>query len=156
MKYLDFNNWVTEAANSEQIWLVQFTLKSGMSLRDTASCKLRTTSCTVAVFPVPGTPLIYIHLEHNLQFFTHIQHIYLTLFLLRFAFSWKQFNTHVELLRILLAPVYGSLQASKLQRLRQKSHSCFISPCQGFERQTMWTKRSKNEHSRHVECLWKK
>lgn len=39
--------------------------KGGISSMSAACCRQRITSWTVAVFPVPGTPEIYIHLKHK-------------------------------------------------------------------------------------------
>lgn len=62
---VQFQNLGQRSSKFQTNLSVQSTWKSGTFLCDTASCKLRTTSCTVAVFPVPGTPLIYMHLEHT-------------------------------------------------------------------------------------------
>jgi hypothetical protein len=62
---LKFQNLGYKSSQLQTNLSIQSTWKSGMFLCDTASCKLRTTSCTVAVFPVPGTPLMYMHLEYT-------------------------------------------------------------------------------------------
>jgi len=62
---LQFQNLGYRSSKLQTNLSVQSTWKSGTFLCDMASCKLQTTSCTVAVFPVPGTPLMYMHLEHT-------------------------------------------------------------------------------------------
>lgn len=53
--------------------LISMKWNDGISFMLAAFCRQRITSCTVAVFPVPGTPEIYIHLKHTMNIVTGVR-----------------------------------------------------------------------------------